>query len=525
MVVLSTGPAAGALHATASSLSTPDRSNGVSAPDRRELELRLGELQRQARAAGIPIVVVFEGWSAAGKGTHIGELVLPLDPRGFTVWPISAPSEEELLHPYFWRFWNKLPARGHIAIFDHSWYQRVLIDRVERRVPAAVWERTYDDIVSFERQLADDGAVLVKFWLDIGKREQKKRFRQIRKDPAQAWRVTDDDRRQHRRYKAHRRAVAKMIEATGTAAAPWTAIDSSRRRAARELVFTTMIDAIRRALAERAAPRDTRSPVPAGAATGTVPTPPAVEGFAEAVVVPRAGDMLLSKLDLTARVERAAYEIELPKLQARLRELEYAMYTRRVPAIVAYEGCDAAGKGGSIKRLTQRLDPRGYAVIPIAAPTPEEQAHHYLWRFWRRLPKAGHIAIFDRTWYGRVLVERVEGFCRPDEWQRAFDEINAFERQLTDAGTVLVKFWLQIDREEQLRRFREREQTPWKQWKITEEDWRNREKWPAYEQAICEMIERTSTPAAPWTMVESVDKLHARLKALRTVIGAIEAAL
>jgi polyphosphate kinase 2 (PPK2 family) len=198
---------------------------------------------------------------------------------------------------------------------------------------------------------------------------------------------------------------------------------------------------------------------------------------------------------------------------------------KRIPVVIAYEGWDAAGKGGNIRRLTEHLDPRGYEVVPIAAPNDIELAHHYLWRFWREVPKAGHITIFDRTWYGRVLVERVEGFCTVTDWRRAYREINEMERHLTAFGTVLCKFWLQIDRKEQLRRFREREAIAYKKWKITDEDWRNRRKWKAYQAAVEEMLARTSTPHAPWTIVESNCKWYARIKVLDTVIDAIKKAL
>jgi len=228
---------------------------------------------------------------------------------------------------------------------------------------------------------------------------------------------------------------------------------------------------------------------------------------------------------LSLSLDREEYEKQLDHFQARLRQLEHELYSARIPAAIVYCGWDAAGKGGNIRRLTSGLDPRGYQVVPIAAPTAEEKAHHYLWRFWKQLPKAGHITIFDRSWYGRVMVERVEGFCTEDEWKRAYREINEFERELTEYGTVLVKFWLHIDADEQLRRFRQREQTEFKNWKITDEDWRNREKWNRYKVAVTDMLRRTSTTNAPWTILEANDKLHARIKALKTVAAALEAGL
>lgn len=480
-----------------------------------QLEARLSELQREARNTGIPVVVVFEGWDSSGKGTHINKLMQPLDPRGFKVWSINLPTQEELYHPFLWRFWTKLPAKGTMAIFDHSWYGRVLMDRVEELVPKKVWKDAYGEILNFERELTDDGTVLVKFWLHIDKDEQYKRFKKIEKNPSESWKITKQDWRQHKLYDEYLIAVEEMLERTSTAHSPWTIVKTHDRRYARIKIFQTLIAAIEEALIAK---QHTK----------------AFEESAKNVVLENApsylpevviDDSVLRTIDLTKSLPREEYQLKLKDLQEKIRELEHEMHKYRVPAIVTYEGWDAAGKGGNIKRLTENLDPRGYEVIPIAAPSSEEKAHHYLWRFWKHIPKAGHLTIFDRTWYGRVLVERVEGFCKTHEWQRAYREINEFEKHLTSYGTVLVKVWLHIDPSEQLKRFQERQQDPSKNWKITDEDWRNRDKWQEYDKAICEMIQRTSTSYAPWTIVESVDKYYARIKVLQTVVDAIESAL
>lgn len=476
------------------------------------MEERLAELQRQIKEAKIPVVIVFEGWDAAGKGTCINRLMLPLDPRGFKVWPIFAPSDTERFYPFLWRFWNKLPARGRMAIFDHSWYTRVLDERVDKLVPAKVWKEGYDDIIGFERQLTDEGYVLVKFWFHISKKEQKKRFEDMDEDPATSWKITKEDWKRHKQYDDYLAAVEEMLQRTSGGNAPWTVVEAHDLRFARTKIFSTLISALEHALERHAAAQPASKPVKAKKATGQ-----AKQRFESSTV--------LASVDLKKSLTRDGYEAELDKLQARVRELEFEVYKRRIPVIVTYEGWDAAGKGGNIKRLTANLDPRGYEVIPIAAPAGEEREQHYLWRFWRQIPKAGHIAIFDRTWYGRVLVERLEGFCSPEAWQRAYSEINEFEAHLVNYGTVLVKFWLHIDKAEQLRRFTERKGNPQKAWKLTEEDFRNREKWDEYESAIDEMIQRTSTTYAPWTIVEANDKYYARVKALRTVVDAIERAL
>ena len=527
------------------------------------LQQELGECQRLARAAGVPVIIVFEGWDAAGKGTVINRLTQAIDPRGFKVHPILPPNETERFYPWLWRFWVNLPAAGWWAIFDRSWYRRVLEDYLDGTIDEREVLQARDDIRQFEQQLADSGAVIVKFWLHISKHEQKKRFRRLRADQATAWKVGKAERRRHRHYEQWLPAVEEMIAETNSAAAPWTIVAANQRRFARMTVFRTLIAAVREALRATSSPlppgegqgvRAENSPLPPGEGQGVrAATPPPSPGEAQDVketnsplhdplcgcpgegqgvrvdAAPAeahsAAGTVLDRVDLGLSLDREAYDKQREELNERLLRAENGLFLARVPAVICYEGWDAGGKGGNIKRLTLGLDPRGYEVVPIAAPTKEEKARHYLWRFWRRIPKAGHITIFDRTWYGRVLVERVEGFCSAGEWRRAYDEINHFERQLTDFGTVLVKFWLQIDAEEQLRRFQERQDTPFKRWKITDEDWRNRAKRPAYEPAVAEMLCRTSTPHAPWTILEADCKYYARIKALKTVAEALEKAL
>jgi polyphosphate kinase 2 (PPK2 family) len=232
---------------------------------------------------------------------------------------------------------------------------------------------------------------------------------------------------------------------------------------------------------------------------------------------------MLETIDLTKSLTKEEYVRDLVRYQLQLQELAYQLYVHKRPLVIVYEGWDAGGKGGNIKRVTERLDPRGYEVYPIAAPQGEDKTHHYLWRFWRRLkaPDEKQILIFDRSWYGRVLVERLEGFCTEEEWKRAYREINEFERQLVDFGTILVKFWIQIGKDEQLRRFEERQETPYKAWKLTDEDWRNRAKWDLYQGAINDMLLKTSTLTAPWTIVEGNCKWYARVKALHTLVDVL----
>ncbi|MFH0965482.1 MAG: phosphate--AMP phosphotransferase [Planctomycetota bacterium] len=470
------------------------------------LERRLSELQRRARAKGIPVIVVFEGWDAAGKGTCINRTVAGLDPRGYRVYPISAPTEREDLYPWLWRFWTCIPGKGAIAIFDRSWYGRVLVARVEKLIRKRLWRAAYDEIRQFERTLADDGMVIVKFWLHIDQKEQKRRFRKLLKSPSLAWKVGKAEWRQNERYEAYREAVEEMLEETSCGFAPWTIVEAGDRRYAWVKIAETIAESLERALSGR------------GSETA-VAEPSASED------APPSGPSRLDNVDLSLALPRETYDKEVKRLQKRLLVLEHEVFLARIPVCVVFEGWDAAGKGGIIKRLTGGLDPRGYEVIPIGPPSDEEKGHHYLWRFWRRIPRAGHITIFDRSWYGRVLVERVEGFCSRFEWTRAYREINEFEGQLAAFGCVILKLWLHMSPEEQLRRFSEREVVAYKQWKLTDEDWRNRGKWDLYKSAAEDMLGRTSTDAAPWTIVEANSKHYARIKTLQTVVEALQAAL
>jgi polyphosphate:AMP phosphotransferase len=466
---------------------------------------RLFDAQQRARAAGLPVMVVLEGWDESGKGRAIQSMSARLDARGVRVHPTGAPTEEEAAHPFLWRFWLRLPAKGMIAIFDRGWYGRVLTERVEKLVKKKVWKQAYGAINEFERQLTDDGYVLVKLWLHISKAEQRKRIKNCLKDDTLRWKISKADLRQHHHYEEWAEAVEDLLSETGTSWAPWTIVEAEDLRFGEVKIIESIIDAIDSGIhrQELAKARVSGGPEP----------PPCPAPM---------GSSILSHVDLSLSLTKDEYEKELPRQQVRLHDLMFEARDAGVPVVVAYEGWDAAGKGGNIRRIIQTLDPRQYEVISIAAPTSEEKARHYLWRFWRALPAGGRLTVFDRTWYGRVLVERVEGFCSSEAWHRAYREINEFEEQLTDFGTVLVKLFLHISQDEQLRRFKERQDVAYKRWKITDEDWRNREKWGLYEPAVVEMLERTSTRVCPWTIVEGNCKYYARVKAVRTLCEAIE---
>ena len=469
------------------------------------LELRLGQLQRNARKWKIPIVVVFEGLEASGKGTQTNKLLLALDPRGFTVYPTHPANEEERRKPFLWRFWTKIPEGGRIAIFNRSWYGRFLVERMDQTITEQDWKRAYGEIRSFEKQLVDAGTVIVKIFLHISQAEQRKRFMKLQSSPSTAWRITDYDWQKHENYGECLSVASEMLKKTHSEFAPWTAVGADNWRSANIRIFKTVIEAVEGRI---------RQLESAGASAR--PSPPDLE---------KTPTGMLKRVDLTKSMKKSDYRKALKKYQARVKNLEHEVHRRRIPVVLVYEGWDAAGKGGNIKRLVQNMDPRGYEVIPIAAPNDIELAHHYLWRFWNRMPKTGHITIFDRSWYGRVLVERIEGFCSEHEWKRAYREINEMEEHLTNFGAVILKFWMHVDKDEQLSRFEDRKKNPHKRWKLAAEDWRNREKWDAYEEAVEEMIHRTSTPGAPWVIVESNSKYYARIKGLKTVTRKLESRL
>ncbi|MCD8230604.1 MAG: phosphate--AMP phosphotransferase [Clostridiales bacterium] len=476
------------------------------------LQPELSRLQRECKSAQIPVIIVFEGFGAAGKGYQISRLIQALDPRGFYVHSIGPESTEEMMHPFLWRFWTKLPSTTQIAIFDRSWYRKVLVDRFDGITNESRLINYYNDINSFERQLTDDGHVLIKLFLCIDQKEQKKRFKRLTNTKSSAWRVSEEDIQRNRDFEKYKAMNDEMLESTDTAYAPWTIIESMDRSFATVKIYTAVIEALKAALRRKAekAATDTADVI------DHAPTP--ASEYADDVLRTSS----LQKVDLSLSLEKDEYKRELKWLQNRIADLHGEIYKRRIPVILGFEGWDAGGKGGAIKRLTEKMDPRGYRVHPTSAANDIEKVHHYLWRFWNNVPKDGHIAIFDRTWYGRVMVERIEGFCTREEWQRAYQEINEMEKQFVDHGAIVLKFWLQIDKDEQERRFKERMEIPEKQWKITDEDWRNREKWDEYEKAVDEMLVRTSTMAAPWIIVEGNNKYYARIKVLQTVVDAME---
>ena len=466
----------------------------------RVLKDKLLGQQQLIRAKKLPVIVLVEGWAAAGKGSLINELISGIDPRFYNVVSPKITPEAESRYPFLYQYAGAIPENGKIMFYDSGWMEDVVRKYLRRDITKKEYKARIQAVQEFERQLRDGGYLILKLFLHISEKEQGKRLAALRENYETEWRVTDDDIWQHREYKNFLETYDDFMTQTGETI-EWHVLDGSRKSIAARDALKLLVEMIDE-----------------GIENGRYVGKPFKEEF------PLLKMEKLSEVDLSPALEDKEYKKELKRLQKRLGELHNTVYRKKIPVILCYEGWDAAGKGGNIRRIARPLDPRGFDVMPIASPEPHEINRQYLWRFWTRLPRSGHICIFDRTWYGRVMVERLEGFCTEDDWKRAYNEINEFERQLTDWGAVVIKFWIHIDQDTQLARFNDRQNTPEKQWKITEEDWRNREKWDLYEQAIDEMLRKTSTSFAPWHVLESVDKRYARIKALRIVVEALEAA-
>ena len=453
-----------------------------------------------------PVILLVAGMEGTGVIDALTSAQKVLDSRHVVTFALDEPTQEEMERPRMWRFWRVLPPKGEMGVYVGSWYTAPFTDRVLDKISEAEFEQQLDAIKRFEAMLAAEGALILKIWLHLSKDDQKKSLKKLEKDDRTKWRIEESPWGGSKRYKEVQSAAGHMMRVTGTDQAPWIPVNAANRYYRSLMVGKTILNAVRTRL-------DQEQPVEVSAVTAPVNIPDVDQ------------KTLLSTLDLSLKLEKEDYKKQLSHYQDRLNELVWSKKFKKRSLVLVFEGNDAAGKGGSIRRVIEFLDPRRYRVNQFAAPTDEEKAQPYLWRFWRRLPRRSHIAIFDRSWYGRVLVERVEGFCSEADWRRAYSEINDFESELASAGTIVIKFWLAIDKDEQTQRFKAREETDYKQYKITDEDWRNREKWDEYADAACDMIDHTGTSEAPWVLVEANDKLYARVKVLKTVCEQIEKSL
>jgi polyphosphate:AMP phosphotransferase len=474
---------------------------------RREPKLRAALLEAQValgRDGRFPVLIVIGGVDGAGKGETVHLLNEWMDPRFIHTHAFPPPSDEERERPRMWRYWRALPPKGRIGILFGAWHTNPVLDRVAKRIRPSEFEQYLDQIERFEQMLCDEGVLLLKFWFHLSHRDQKARLKALEKDPLTRWRVTAQDWERFAQYDRFRKVSEQLLLRTSTAQAPWLVVEGLDEHYRSLTVGNMLLTALHKRLAHPDVVVPVRAP---------------------AVVQAIDNRSLLSTLELDQPMSREVYGPALELLQGRLNQLSRHPKFREHAVVAVFEGVDAAGKGGAIRRLTAALDARQYQGVPVAAPTEEERAQPYLWRFWRHLPRLGRFTLFDRSWYGRVLVERVEGYCSEADWMRAYGEINDFESEMCAHGTIVVKFWLQVSKEEQLKRFREREAVKFKNFKITADDWRNRKRWNAYQQAVCDMVDRTSTQIAPWTLVEANNKLYARIKVLTTMVERIEQAL
>ena len=535
---------------------------------------RLVLLQQKARSEELGLVVLFEGWKGAGKGSRISDLIYHLDARGTSVHVTKGYGTQETMHipegpfgatgfyPPMQQFWRALGSRGNMTFFDCGWYTLATEYMIDRAIAAKKRGsktnkhdlmrrvlRVIPSIESFESQLVSDNYLVVKFFFHISEKTQRDRLDKLHADPSMRWRVSEEDLRQLEYYDSTYEMYDELLKKSNFGSSEWVLINANDKRSANLTVVRTLVDVLEKRLnlkrnatdliAEQKAQNNSEenedsqnykdersrsdeehlmlSEKAEKEAQLSLTQAPVRSRFPILYNRPS-----LDSADHSLKLDRVEYKKQLKEEQDKLFSLEPQLYINRIPMIIMYEGWDAAGKGGNIKRVAQALDARAYTIFPSPAPTKYELEHPHLWRYWTRLPKAGHVGIYDRSWYGRVLVERVEGFASPSQWAAAYDEINEFELDLVNWGAILIKFWVNISPEVQLERFVARENNPEKTWKITQEDWRNRDKTPQYRAAIEDMFRLTSTEHAPWTLLESDDKYYARVKALRIINSALE---
>ncbi len=470
-----------------------------------QLRPELLRLQRDLTEGGIATLIIVAGVEGAGKGEVVDLLNKWFDNRGMETHAFWDETQEELERPQYWRFWRHLPARGKIAVMFGGWYW----DPIHQHAAGSIGDAELDDAMQrvreLERMLTSDGLLIIKLWFHLTEQSHKKRMKKRRAVTRHVPRA--DNRESRVAYRAFLIAAERSLRHTDTGRCPWHMIEADNRRfrdiSAGQVIGRQMNERHKGYCAVESRSED---PEPVITVTDQQKT-------------------ILDKVDLNAALSHDDYNKLLTRYQAQANELSWKAYDAKLSTVMVFEGWDAAGKGGAIRRLTNTIDARLFRVISVAAPTDEELAHHYLWRFWRQFPRAGYMALYDRSWYGRVLVERVEKFAEQHAWMAAYREINDFEEQLSQHGTILIKFWLHISPDMQLQRFREREKTPWKKHKITEEDWRNRNKWTDYRRAVNDMVLHTSTGNCPWTLVSANDKYNARIEVLRTVCEQLRNAL
>jgi polyphosphate:AMP phosphotransferase len=472
-----------------------------------ELHSRLLSLQQKLREQSRSLIIIVSGVEGAGKGEVVDKLNHWFDSRDVRTHAFWDETDEERERPRFWRYWRSLPARGTISIMFTPWYSKPVLDHVLKRIDDNEFESELERVNDLENTLVQDGTIIVKLWYHLSHEEQ---LRRLEEDAPIAKFKKSPFIDQYARLYAEFTAVSeRTIQLTDSGFAPWYIIEATDSFYRNITTARTLVSVLEQKLVN-----GVESPAPAQPGE-SLPAADSPEDRSARLTV-------LDTLDLSQSLDPAEYASRLEKAQLRLHRLAWSMHRDRRNAVVVFEGWDAAGKGSAIRRLIAAIDARLYRVIPIRAPSDEELAHHYLWRFWRHVPRAGFMTIYDRSWYGRVLVERVEKLASRAAWMRAYREINSFEEHLIEHGTAVIKFWIHIDQEEQLRRFKARENDPRKQYKITDEDWRNQGKREEYVQAVNDMVAHTSTEQAPWILVPGNNKKFARVMIINSVCDRLE---
>lgn len=443
------------------------------------------------------VAVIIIGTPAAGRSETVNAFLEWLDPKHISVHALGPADHEDRRRPPLWRYWQKLPARGRLTFFFAGWYSDQL-HAATHDPDQPRDKRGFERILKLEQMLVRDRVRVVKIHLHTNEATQHRRIEQLRASKLTRWRVTKEDRWQAKHFRLVQRALRSCMKASDHAAAPWHSVDGTDEEYRLLTVGKILRDELRAGLQE-----------------------PTVKPTQWPEATPKRLPTLEVEQPKTS-LDEDEYERQLETLQGRLARLVRKSRFRKQGLVLAFEGMDAAGKGGAIRRITHALDARQYQVIPVSAPSPEELLHPYLWRFWRQVPERGSITIFDRSWCGRVLVERVRGLTAEADWKRAYGEIVEFERQLTEHGLRVSKFWLAVSKEEQLRRFQSRDEDPLKRFKVDREDWANRRYYDAYQCAAAEMVRRTDCDDARWTIVPADDKRQARLLVLKAVCEALE---
>ena len=472
------------------------------------LHTELLEAQRLLSESNVSVIIIVSGVDGTGKGKMVDRLNKWLDTRGVKTDAFWEETDEEKNRPQYWKFWRALPPRGTIGIMFGSWHARAIIGHATGRTNEIEFERQLNRITDFERMLIHDDALIIKLWFQLSKKDTL----EIARKEKIIVKGLDKRKSLLNKFTAHYddfvRISEKAIRLTDRRISPWHLIEATDRLHRDLTTGRIVLKAIKEKLADSMVSErlnEEVESVPVNHDTATI--------------------NILDHCDLTRTISGKEYKKSLKNYQRKLYKLAWEAHSQKKSCVIVFEGWDASGKGGAIRRITSAMDARLYDVISIASPTDEERAHHYLWRFWRRIPLAGYFSIYDRSWYGRVLVERVEKFASETEWSRAYNEINQFEEQLCEHGILLSKFWIHLSEDEQLRRFKERQVLPWKAHKITEVDWRNRDRWHDYREVINDMLIHTSTEYAPWKIIPGNDKKLARIEILKSFCESLEAAL